>query len=64
MGALNMKAETRRSVIPAQAGIQCFTPGFRVSRCSLGMTGCREHPGGRLLMRNLLLRLIDIPLNQ
>jgi hypothetical protein len=32
------------TVIPAQAGIQFFAPGFRVSRCSPGMTGCHEWP--------------------
>jgi hypothetical protein len=39
-----MKAETKPSVIPAQAGIQFVAPGFRVSRCSPGMTGCHERP--------------------
>jgi hypothetical protein len=46
-GALSAKAETAgfsRFVIPAQAGIQALAPGFRVSRCSPGMTGCHEWP--------------------
>jgi hypothetical protein len=45
--ALSVEAETRGvslSVIPAQAGIQSFAPGFRVSRRSPGMTGCHEWP--------------------
>jgi hypothetical protein len=40
--ALSIEVETgsaSRSVIPAQAGIQCSAPGFRVSPCSPGMTG-------------------------
>ena len=42
---LSAEAETAgfsRFVIPAQAGIQSLAPGFRVSRCSPGMTGCHE----------------------
>jgi len=42
--ALSAKAETKRSVIPAQAGIQYSFPGFRVSPGSPGMTGCPEYP--------------------
>ena len=32
--------------IPAEAGIQGWDAGFRVSRCSPGMTGCHERRAG------------------
>jgi hypothetical protein len=45
---LNREAETRSVslfVIPAQAGIQGFLPGFRVSLHSPGMTGYLAYQG-------------------
>jgi hypothetical protein len=55
--ALSKRAETEEvslSVIPAQAGIQCITPGFRIAASGLARNGARRfrhsseswNPGG------------------